>query len=137
MKVVDPASFELSSDPSAWYDLWHTHVDWDGVGDADVSARQRFIATLFALFERAVDQTSQWDRPSNVWVLFHPNSSADDALYVHTQNPNSTPFPYEFKGVSWGVEPHPLLRPFIEPEYEVGLSDYAGGMYWVRMRHAT
>jgi hypothetical protein len=39
--------------------------------------------------------------------------------------------------VSWGVSPPPALRPFMEPEFEVGYSDYNGKMFWVRVRNAT
>jgi hypothetical protein len=139
MTPLDQAEqFQLDVSVSPWYDLWHTHVDWDGNGNSSTKARSLYLQALFRMFERAVEQTRSWRMPSNVWVLFVPQNSEDDALYVHTPNPNKgSSFPYPFEGVSWGVEPPPALRPFLKPKYEVGVSDYNGTMFWVRERNAA
>lgn len=131
-------SFQLDVSASAWYDVWHTHLDWEGEGNSSVSARAPYLQALFAIFEKAIDQTKGWETPSNVWVLFVPGNSEDDSLYVHTPNPNGgSSFPYSFKGVSWGVEAPPAIRPFLKPAYEVGVSHYNGTMYWVREQNAA
>jgi hypothetical protein len=130
-------SVELKTSPDAWYDLWHTHVDWDGLGNSDAEFRKQSLAKLFRLFESLLEQAQRLPGPSNVWLLYVPGNSEDDSVYVHTPNPNGTPFPYEFEGVSWGVQPPQALAQFLRPEHEVGSSTYNGEMFWVRVRNAT
>ncbi len=130
--------FELDGSEISWYDLWHTHVDWNGEGNVSSEVRASALRALFAMFERALAQTRTWAKPANVWVLFVPGNSGDDSLYVHTANPNgNTPFPYPFEGVSWGVAAPPELQPFVREEHEVGVSKYNETMFWVRERNAT
>jgi hypothetical protein len=130
--------FVLDGSEASWYDLWHTHVDWDGVGNDSKETRAIALRALFVMFDRALSQTKAWTKPANVWVLFVPGNAEDDALYVHTANPNgSTPFPYPFEGVEWGVAPPADLQPFIATTHEVGVSNYNQTMFWVRERNAT
>lgn len=39
-----------------------------------------------------------FNKPYQLFATVHPASSADDAIYVHTENPNGTPFPCEHHG---------------------------------------
>jgi hypothetical protein len=139
MGPLDQAeSFQLDVSAAAWYDLWHTHLDWKGEGNASDSARALYLQALFSIFEKAISQTRNWETPSNIWVLFVPEHSEEDSLYVHTPNPNrGSSFPYGFEGVSWGVEAPPAIRPFLNAAYEVGVSHYDGTMYWVREQNAA
>jgi hypothetical protein len=139
MNPLDVADrFQLDVSASAWYDLWHTHIDGEGMGNSSAAARALYLQALFSIFEKAIDQTRNWENPSNIWVLFVPENSEDDSLYVHTPNPNKgSSFPYPFEGVTWGVEPPLAIRPFLKAAYEVGDSHYNGTMFWVRERNAT
>jgi hypothetical protein len=130
--------FELDGSEASWYDLWHTHVDWDGDGNDSSETRAAALRALFIMFERAISQTKTWTKPANVWVLFVPSNAEADSLYVHTPNPNgNTPFPYHFEGVEWGVAPPAELQPFIGVTHEVGVSEYNETMFWVRERNAS
>lgn len=133
----DPGGLTLDTSPAAWYDLWHTHVDWDGRGNTDPEYRAASIATLFRILESPVAQSRDLHCPSNVWLLYVPGTAEDDSIYVHTPNPNGTPFPYAFAGVSWGVKAPDALGPRLKPDFEVGFSSYREPIYWVRMRRAT
>jgi hypothetical protein len=130
-------SFKLDLSPSTWFDLWHTHVDWNGEGNASIESRKEYLSALFSMFEKALSQTREWEKPSNVWLLVVPENAEDDSLYVHTENPNkNTDFPYSFEGVVWDIDAPQLLQPFLKSNYEVGVSEYNGTMYWVRERAA-
>lgn len=130
-------NFELDLSPSSWYDLWHTHVDWEGEGNFSVENRAIYLYALFTMFEKALEQTKCWEKPSNVWVLVVPENAEEDALYIHTPNPNKkSEFPYSFKGVAWSAQPPEFLRPFLKATYEVGVSEYNGTMYWIRQHVA-
>lgn len=139
MDPLEQASkFQLDVSESSWYDLWHTHVDLEGKGNRSRELRARYLEALFCMFERAIFQTRNWEKPSNVWLLFVPEESEDDSLYVHTPNPNrNSSFPYPFDGVQWGVEPPEEIKPFLKESYEIGVSDYNGKMFWIRERITT
>ena len=56
----------------------------------------------------------------------------EDALYIHTSNPNGTVFPYRFPGVSWGVQPPAFLREFVAGEpWEIGVLEREGKHWFV------
>jgi hypothetical protein len=60
-------------------------------------------------------QSTQSGRSIQVFVSIAPSTVPEqDALYVHTPNPNGTPFPHQFEGVRWGAPVPPTLRPFID-----------------------
>jgi hypothetical protein len=88
---------------------------------------------LFAAFRRALRQVSEAARPAQVFVSIAPESEAQqDALYVHTPNPNGTPFPRPFEGVDWNAGLPSFLRTFIEGEpWEVGALQVDGATWWV------
>lgn len=137
MSAPDRPEFTLDTSASSWYDLWHTHVDWEGEGNGNSKLLREQLVRLFSIFESVIAQASGWEKPSNVWLLFVPEHSEDNAVYVHTPNPNGTVFPYAFEGVRWGVDAPAEIREFLRPEYEVGSSSYNCEMFWVRMRDAA
>lgn len=54
-------------------------------------------------------------------LLIDPYDSSQDAVYLHTRNPNEDNFPYQFEGVTWGANVPERLRDFItDPSWEFG-----------------
>ena len=66
--------------------------------------------------------------------MIDPADPGQDAVYLHTPNPNRDNFPYPFTGVTWGAEPLEGLAEFVAGSgAEVGRSEYGGTvLYWVR-----
>lgn len=62
------------------------------------------------------------------------DDSSQDAVYLHTLNPNGDNFPYAFEGVQWGAELPAWLEEFVDPKrHEVGRCVYQGVVsFWVR-----
>jgi hypothetical protein len=115
------ASFELALDASHWYDLWHHHFDWFGHGRFSVRHRREHLAALCVAFERALAQLAAADRPAQVFLSIAPERRAEhDAIYVHTPNPNRTPFPFVLDDVRWGITAPDHLRPFMRSAWEIG-----------------
>ena len=127
------ATFSIDLRPSQWYDLWHEHFDWRGYSHGDRRARTQHLSALFGAFSRALQQASKAGRPVQVFVSIAPDSNADqDALYVHTPNPNGTPFPHAFEGVRWDVPPPPFLRAFVEGKaWQLGAAMRDRSVWWV------
>lgn len=136
------ASFSVDLAPPHWYDLWHTHFDWPGHSRGSGRARRAHLDALFTAFRRVLQQAAAGTAVPDVqvFVSIAPDAEAEqDALYVHTPNPNGTPFPYRFEGIQWGVVPPPILRPFVHNEpWEVGAAGGEQTGWWVvRPRNAA
>ncbi len=138
--LTEAKKFRIDKSENSWYDLWHTHLDFEGEGNESPEKRNSFIEALFVLFASVTEQAKNWHLPSNIWVLIDPNDSGDDSLYIHTPNPNknkSSQFPYAFEDVQWGINPPSIISNYIKEIYEVGSSDYNGTLYWVRLKNKT
>jgi hypothetical protein len=117
-----------------WFDLWHTHVDWRGEGNAGPQERQPFLRALFALWAEVETVARDLTCPWQSWLVIDAGDSSQDAVYLHTPNPNRDNFPYPFAGVVWGVEPPDWLAELLTGTgAEVGRSDHEGAeLFWVR-----
>jgi hypothetical protein len=76
-----------------WCDYSHQHFDWDGLGNRSWFDRRRHLAALLHAFRRAQVELMHFCEPHQVFASVTPSDSANDAVYVHTPNPNQTPFP--------------------------------------------
>jgi hypothetical protein len=119
-----------------WYDLWHTHLDWRGEGNHEWGGRRAFLRDLFGLFDQIELRVRGWSKPAQVWVVVEESDSSQDAVYLHTPNPNRDNFPYTFEGVVWGTELPEWLREFVDPQrHEAGRGVFSGVVsFWVRPR---
>jgi len=90
--------FRVNLAAKTWCDLWHEHFDWDGKGNDGWLARRKHLRALLAALRRARAELRSSSQPHQLFALVHPRSSGDDAVFVHTPNPNGTPFPHEFAG---------------------------------------
>lgn len=134
------ATFSVDLGPASWYDLWHTHFDWRGHSHGSGRARRAHLDALFTAFRRVLVQAADSTIAVQVFVsIASDRESEQDALYVHTPNPNGSPFPYAFEGVRWDVAPPPILRPFVQGEpWDVGAVDVERSVWWmVRPRPGT
>jgi hypothetical protein len=126
-------TFSVDLTPPHWYDLWHVHFDWHGHSRGIGRARRAHLNALFTAFRRALRQAADARTDVQTFVSIAPPAHAEqDALYVHTPNPNGSSFPHRFDDVQWGLVPPPILRAFVEGEvWDVGAlgGDRAG--WWV------
>ena len=120
-------------DSEKWFDLWHTHVDWRGGGSKSADPRREYIRALFAAWERVEAFAAGLPCPWQSWLVFDEADSGQDAVYLHTPNPNHDNFPYEFEGVTWGATPPVWLADFLTNRLDFGRSNFDGeALYWVR-----
>lgn len=126
-------AFWIDLGPDRWYDLWHQHFDCRGYSRRSGRARTRHLEALFTAFRRTVAQANAAGRPVQVFVSIAPDCvSEQDALYVHTPNPNGTPFPHPFDDVQWGMAAPPRLRAFLQnATWEIGVTTKRGERWWV------
>ena len=121
-------------DTGEWFDLWHTHVDWRGEGNASQDARRDCIRALFNAWKRVEAFGETLATPWQSWLVVDAADAGQDAVFLHTPNPNRDNFPYPFSDVAWGAVPPEWLAEFVAgDECEVGRSDFEGAaLYWIR-----
>jgi hypothetical protein len=89
---------------------------------------------LFAAWSRVENAAGQLTCPSQTWLVIDASDPGQDAVYLHTPNPNRDSFPYLFEGVTWGIQPpEELAECMAGTGLEVGSSECEGSvLYWVR-----
>ena len=87
-----------------WWDLWHFHVDWLGRGNLSWRYRRRYLEALIVVFRRIAALQLSFRTPFQSWLYLSGRDAGEDAVYLHTPNPNGTPFPMRPVGTAeWGV----------------------------------
>lgn len=121
---------------SGWHDLAHWHVDSRGYGNESWRARRAHLEVLFCRFRRLLEHLDGRTEPYQCWVLVSAVDSSQDALYLHTPNPNADNFPAAFgAGVTWDAEVPQCLSEFVaEDSWQVGRSNAGDTMFLVRPR---
>jgi len=99
------AKEKISTLPTDWYDWWHTHIDWDGKGNLGRWHRRQHLKMLFKCYQNIKYQIDKSNFTSQVFMLISNSDSSQDAVYVHTENPNGTEYPEKFSGVQWNITP--------------------------------
>lgn len=125
-------SFGVDLAAKQWCDLWHTHFDWKGFGELGWVHRRRHLNALLRALDRARTELATVSSPHQLFALVHPGSSADDAIYVHTPNPNGSEFPCAFSNAAPVSELPPLLVGRVDlSRYSVLLQRYGSEVFYV------
>ncbi len=107
-----------------WYCHRHWHVDWRGIGNLSWRDRRSHLTALFETYRRVLDQTKDWSKPYQCWLQIDAVDSSQDAVFLHTPNPNADNFPLNFDRVTWGVQVPDLLTEFLtDSKWQFGVSD--------------
>ena len=126
-------STKINTSHSSWYDYWHTHLDWDGKGNLGRWHRREHLRALFSLYARIKYQLSNAPWPYVLFILIDEKDSSQDAVYLHTENENNTPFPADMSHITWGIEPKGLLNISWLKSKEIGIySEDGENIYYVR-----
>jgi hypothetical protein len=111
----------------SWFDLWHRHVDWEGGGRLSRQHRNFELWALFKTLHRFERETHHLRERCQVFAYLYEQDSGSDAVYVHTPNPNGTPFPYEPEVSSWLTATPSWLAGRISLErYNLGVTEGDG-----------
>lgn len=123
----------IPSGGQGWFDMWHTHPDWRGDGNRGARHRRRHLEAGFTIFERYLAEAARIGAPMQVFMSIDALDSSQDAVWVHTPNPNRDNFPFCFEGTEWSVEPPVILREFLRGRpWQLGRAQGSPGFYWIR-----
>lgn len=119
--------FRVKLDAHGWRSLWHQHFDWEGFGDLGWLHRRRHVSALLQALARARMELVNTGMPHQLFATVNVPGSANDALYVHTENPHSD-FPCALSGHPIAVLPAILAGRVDLGLYEVLASHVEGGV---------
>jgi hypothetical protein len=122
-------------DISSWFDFWHAHLDWKGRGNRFPTDRMSVVRLTYELLRYAEVKAGGRLKPLQVWATVC-GDTGENAVYIHTENPNGTPFPYSFEGVQWGVDlPSGLGEIIDRATHEIGQAVYPEEtVYFIRAK---
>jgi len=112
--------FELDLSDSSWYNLWHIHLDWDGITNVSHTHRRNHILYYIRILEKIEKLTSKNKRDFQTWILLDGYRGYNDAIYFHSSNPH-TEFPIKFNEVDWNVDTPLIIKNLIDlSEFNIG-----------------
>jgi hypothetical protein len=87
-----PVNFD---NPETWQKNWHIHLDYRGYGNNNFKRRAPHLNMLFRHFDILVEKTKNLEKPFQLYAIILDYDSYDDALFLHTPNPNNSQFPFQ------------------------------------------
>ena len=123
-------------DLSSWFDYWHTHPDWEFRGNKCIENQQSVIELGYKFQKVAEGLCEKCLAPIQCWSTVCENTG-NNAVYLHTENGNGTPFPYDFEGADWGSKDHPILNAVVNLDtHEIGKYTYPDEIIYVIRKRA-
>ena len=118
-------SLDFSGGPNSWFNLWHTHVDWDGKGSKDWETRRQNIGLLVELFKIVKNRLINYPKPFQLWILISEGDRSQNALYLHSPNPNEDNFPIRVKKENELCQNDKNLKNYLEKlEFKIVMSEF-------------
>lgn len=107
-------NLDFSGGPKSWFDLWHTHVDWDGNGNKDWRTRKKYLKKLLETFHQLKLELKTYPHDFQLWIMIDENESGDDSVYIHTKNPNADNFPIKARADNKNTIKDKDLKEFVD-----------------------
>ncbi len=122
-------------DLNTWFDMWHRHIDMNGDGKLSRLHRQFQLWALFRALHTIEKLTNHIRDRCQVFAYVYERDPGSDAVYVHTENPNGTEFPYNPEVQEWlSILPFWLSGHVSLTNYRVGLNIHEGERYYFVQR---
>lgn len=126
--VADPRAFAIKLDAEGWFNYWHQHLDWRGLGNNCSRIRLVFLEGHARLFRHLASQEHLLGKPFQLWITLSIEDAGHDAVFMHTANPH-TAFPAYLGCIEWDL---PVLKELFAPwmpEYDLTCGRSKGGLF--------
>jgi len=84
---------DLSGGPKSWFDLWHIHLPENAVDDPYRPTNKQDVLDLMQIYDEMRSALAKFTKAYQLFILIDENCYRENAVYIHTENPNRTPFP--------------------------------------------
>lgn len=114
-------AFTIDVDDESWFDFWHIHLDFFGLGNRSAKVRREHIKAHLTLYENVLNQLKDFSGPYQSWICIHDEDSGADAVYIHTANPSHDDFPFHPNNVDWDCHVPGTIKDLIDTsQYDIG-----------------
>ncbi|HEY8399934.1 MAG TPA: hypothetical protein VIK89_01660 [Cytophagaceae bacterium] len=90
--ILEQLDFSGGSD--SWFNFWRIYFDWDGEGNTDPKLRKQFFEEMILFYQELKLQLKGYSKPYQLWIQVHEQDSSQNAVYLHTPNPEDNNFPF-------------------------------------------
>lgn len=112
---------DLDFGNEGWFDLWHTHLDFFGVGNNSAKIRREHIKAHLVVYENLLDRLDSPDKLYQSWIELDDEDAGKDAVYIHTPNPNENNFPLKIENLNWDCNIPKYFKDLVNlKEFNVG-----------------
>lgn len=87
-------------DITTWSKNWHLHFDRRGCGNNSFKRRKPHLDRLFKHFQFLAQETKPLKSEFQLYSVILDFHSSNDALFLHTPNPNNSQFPFKVENLS-------------------------------------
>ena len=120
-KETAAAHHNLDFSNEGWFNLWHAHLDFEGVGNRSIKVRRQHVKAHLSLYKSLVERLESSELSFQSWVVLNNAEAGHDAVYIHTPNPHEDNFPFKVEHIKWGtVLPYDVKDLIDATEFEVG-----------------
>ena len=107
-------NLDFSGDENSWFDLWHTHIDWNGKGYESPESRKAYLYKLLSTFIEFKSELRNYPHEFQIWIIINEEDSSEDGIYIHTKNPNEDNFPIKINPIYNYQSKNTIISEFIE-----------------------
>lgn len=113
--------YDLDFGKEGWFDLWHTHLDFYGLGNTSLKIRRTHIKAYIALHNSLLEKLETLGKPYQLWIELVDEDCSLDSVYIHTPNPNEDNFPLKIENINWNCPVPKYFKDLINlNEFHVG-----------------
>ena len=105
---------DLSGGKDSWFDMWHTHADWDGSGNKDWKLRKQFIDELVDFYHDLKLKMKDFPLDFQLFIWILEEDSSQDAVYINSQNPKNNNFPVKIPKIDNYIIKDKILNAYIQ-----------------------
>ena len=114
-----------------WFDYWHTHPDFYSKGNRYPESHSAVGNLTYRLLLHIDSLLKARNTPYQTWATICEDTG-NNAIYLHTPNPNDTPFPHLFDGAVWSIADVPGINLAVDHKcYEIGKIQYDDEILYV------
>lgn len=124
--------YDLNFEDGCWFDSWHTHLDFYGLGNSSSSLRREHIKAHMVLYKNILEKIQILDMPYQSWIELVDKDTEQDAVYLHTANPTSDNFPLKINNLTWDVPVPDYLKDLLDlNEFNIGQYKEGRNSYFI------
>lgn len=124
-------NFDIDLSEESWYNLLHTHLDWEGITNFSLKHRKIHIQYYIEILNKIERITTGSKRRFQTWILLYGNEGFYDSIYFHTENPY-TDFPYKLDNINWNAEMPEMLSNVLDlSRFSIGRLEHEDGYSYI------